>query len=123
MARTKFGPLFPVLRASGHRSLYSKMNPRRRGTPARDGANKIRPSVPRASRFRASVFVLKNEPAEVRDSCTGWREQNSALCSQCFALQGIGLCTRYTAMGGVAPPQCSADSHGETHPLYQGAEF
>jgi len=32
--------------------------------------------------------TLKNEPAEVRGSGTGWREENSALCSQLFVRAG-----------------------------------
>src|SRR5882724_4359264 len=60
------GPNFEMLPAA-HRTLgstqpwrakLSKMNPLRCGTPARDGANKIRPSGSHRFALRASVFVL-----------------------------------------------------------------
>src|SRR5438445_13872241 len=65
---------------------------------------------------------LKNEPAEVRDSCTGWREQNSALCSQRLVREGNRSCMEYTETDGVYAPH-APHSHGGMHPLYQGAEF
>ena len=66
--------------------------------------------------------TLKSEPAEVRGSCTGWREENSALCSQCFALQAIARCTRYTATVGAAPT-CLCSLPGERIIFMWGPNF
>ncbi|SRR6266566_6279399 len=64
--------------------------------------------------------TLKNEPAEVRDSCTGWREQNSALWFPSIRTQGIGLCTRYTATVAVASPQAVLTPWGNASSLSGG---
>src|SRR6266704_1688734 len=65
------------------------------------------------SKVNVAGQTLKNEPAEVRDSCTGWREQNSALWFPSIRTQGIGLCTRYTATVAVASPTRCAHSMGK----------
>src|SRR2546427_149036 len=66
--------------------------------------------------------TLKNEPAEVRGSGTGWREENSALCSHRFALQAIARCTRYTATVGAAPT-CLCSLPGERIIFIRGPNF
>src|SRR2546429_8737815 len=67
--------------------------------------------------------TLKNEPAEVRGSGTGWREDNSALCSAFIRTQGIARCTRYTATLGAQLPPMLCSLHGEGIIFIWGPNF
>jgi hypothetical protein len=68
--------------------------------------------------------ILKNEGAEVwglRHGVAGRKIRPSG--SHRFALQGVGLCTRYTATGSAQLPRCSAHSHGERILFIWGPNF
>src|SRR5438105_65824 len=64
--------------------------------------------------------TLENERAVVGDSCTGWLEQNSALCSPGFPLRA-SLVVSDTRSAQLLPLLCSLS--GGRHHLYSGAEF
>src|SRR5437868_4394439 len=97
VARREFGPLLPALRS--RRAPLVVLDTLRRsvqlphmplltpwGTPSSLSAGRILKCFPhpiaRSAARTVAGQTLKNEPAEVRGSGTGWREENSALCSQ-----------------------------------------
>src|SRR5947209_11445727 len=66
------------------------------------------PSAPSAARTVAGP-TLENERAAVGDSCPGWLEQNSALCSPGFTLRASLVRSEDRRIREAAPP-CSAQS-------------
>src|SRR5439155_1124986 len=93
------------------------------GTPSSLSGGRILKCFPQPIARSAARSVagrtLKNEPAEVRGSGTGWREENSALCSQRIA----SLVVLDTLRPSVQLPTCLGSLPGERNHLYLGAEF
>src|SRR6266567_719676 len=78
-------------------------------------------SIARSAARTVAGQTLKNEPAEVRDSGTGWREENSALCSQRL-VRRASLVVLDTHDGRCSSPTCLCSLPGECNHLYLGAE-
>src|SRR5256885_1196480 len=93
------------------------------GTPSSLSGGRILKCFPhpiaRSAARTVAGQTLKNEPAEVRGSGTGWREQNSALCSQRIA----SLVVLDTLRPSVQLPTCLGSLHGERHHLIWGPNF
>src|SRR2546426_9392809 len=116
-------PSVPLASHSGQRSLYP-IHGRRSSSPCSAhslgegiifirGPNFEMPSPPIARSAAPTVAgpTLENERAEVGDSCTGWLEQNSALCSPGFALRAA-LVVSDTRSTQLLPLLCSLPGGG-----------
>jgi len=64
--------------------------------------------------------TLKNEPAEVRGSCTGWREQNLALCCQRLVRRASLAVLDTLRPVGVASPHAVLTPWGNASSLSGG---